>query len=122
MPAPPSTVKFHYIKSNLFRVIHSEGAIGGLTPSRQIFISLFNERSALPQVTEFAVSPEGRLGNEVSREGKDGIVREMEIGVLMSATAAKTLADFLLRHVKLLRESEPESDKHDEQVSGEREQ
>jgi hypothetical protein len=109
MPTPqlPTTFKFHYIKSSLFRVIHSEGAIGGLTPSREIFLSLFNERAALPQLIEFEILPEGKLGKEINREGKDGIVREMEIGVLMDATAAKNLADFLLSQVKLLEESQP---------------
>jgi hypothetical protein len=108
MPAPPSSIQFHYIKSNLFRVIHSEGAMGGLTPNRQIFVSLFNERAAMPKMIEFAVSPEGQLGNEINREGKAGIVRELEIGVLMSPDAAKNLAEFLLGHVKLIEESTPE--------------
>src|SRR4051794_33894026 len=94
--ALPSSVKFHYIKSNLFRVIHSEGAIGGLTPHREIFVSLFNERSALPKLIEFSLSPEGRIGGEISREGKEGIVREVEIGIIMSADSAKQLAHFLL--------------------------
>jgi hypothetical protein len=117
MPAPemPSSIKVHYIKSNLFRVVHSEGAIGGLTPSREIFVSLFNERGALPKVIEFAVSPEGNVGKEIGREGKQGIVREMEIGVLMSADAAKKLAEFLLNQVKMLHESEPE--KQEESLS-----
>lgn len=111
MPTPqfPTRFQFHYVKSNLFRVIHSEGAIGGLTPSREIFMSLFNERAALPRLIEFEILPEGKLGKEVNREGKDGIVREMEIGVLMDATAAKNLADFLLSQVKLLEESKPET-------------
>ena len=120
MPSPqlPTSLKFHYIKSHLFRVIHSEGAIGGLTPSREIFVSLFNERGALPQLIEFAILPEGKLGNEIKREGKEGIVREMEIGVLMDATAAKNLAKFLLDHVKLLEESEPA--RKDDSMSSER--
>jgi len=107
-PQIPSRVKIHYIKSNLFRVVHSEGAIGGITPNREIFVSLFNERGALPKVIEFAISPEGNLGQEIGREGKEGVVREMEIGVLMSADAAKNLAQFLLHHAKLLEESVPE--------------
>jgi len=118
MPTPqfPTSIQFHYIKSHLFRVIHSEGAIGGLTPSRQIFMSLFNERAALPQLIEFAILPEGKIGSEIKREGKDGIVREVEIGVLMDATAAKNLADFLLSQVKLIEESEPVT--KDDSVSG----
>jgi hypothetical protein len=106
-PEFPDSVKFHYIKSNLFRVIHAEGAIGGLTPSREIFISLFNERAALPQIIEYGITPEGKLGTEIRREGKEGLVREMEIGILLTASAAEKLAQYLLDHVKLLRESEP---------------
>ncbi len=104
----PTTLKFHYIKGNFFRVIHVDGAVGGLTPSREIFVSLFNQRAALPQVIELMISPEGQLGKEVNRVGKEGIVREMEAGVVMSAKAAEELAHFLLEQVKLLRESTPE--------------
>jgi hypothetical protein len=121
MPTPqlPTSVQFHYIKGNLFRVIHSEGAIGGVTPNRDIFVSLFNERAALPQLIEFEVLPEGKLGKEIKRVGKEGIVREMEIGILMNANSAKNLADFLLSQVKLLEESEPAS--KDDSISTERE-
>jgi hypothetical protein len=109
MPGPevPKSIKFHYIKSTQFRVIHAEGAIGGITPTRDVFISLFNERAALPQMTEFTVSAEGTLGAEIAREGKRGLVREMEVAVLLSATAAKNLAQYLIDQVKLIEESEP---------------
>jgi hypothetical protein len=111
MPAPqmPSSIKFHYIKSNLYRVIHLDGAIGGLTASREIFISLFNDRGTLPKMIEFAVTPDGQLGNEITREGKEGLVREMEVGVLMNAAAAKSLAAYLITQAKLLEESVPET-------------
>jgi hypothetical protein len=111
----PSSVKFHYVKSNLFRVIHTEGVVGGLTPNREIFVALFNQRAALPKIIEFALTPEGQLGNEITREGKEGIVREMEIGISLSEAGAQELATFLLQHVKLLRESEPA--KQDESIS-----
>src|SRR5437773_458689 len=105
----PSSVKFHYIKSNLFRVIHSAGAVGGVTPDRDIFVTLFNQRAALPKVIEVAISPDGRLGNEMNREGKEGIVREMEIGIVMNARAAEDLAQFLTDQVRALKESIPET-------------
>jgi hypothetical protein len=104
----PSSIKFHYVKGNFFRVVRAEGAIGGLTPSREIFLSLFNERAALPKMIEFAVLKDGQIGQEIARDGKDGIVREMEIGLLVSADAAKKLADFLLNQVKILEASVPE--------------
>jgi hypothetical protein len=115
-PQLPSKITFHYIKSHLFRVIHAEGAIGGLTPSREIFFSLFNERGALPQSIEYSISPDGKLGEESRREGKTGIVRETEIGILITAENAKKLSDFLLEQIKLIQESQPETAK--ENLSG----
>jgi hypothetical protein len=104
----PLSIKFHYLKGSFFRVIHVDGAIGGLTPSRDVFVSLFSQRAALPRMIELAVLPAGGLGGEISREGKEGIVREMEVGIVMSANAAHDLATFLLEQVKAINESTPE--------------
>jgi hypothetical protein len=101
----PPSLKFHYIKGNFFRVVHADGAIGGLTPSRQIFMSVYSERSAIPKVIEMEVSSEGNLGNEIRREGKDGLVRELEVGIMLSASAAEAIAAILLQHAKAIKES-----------------
>jgi hypothetical protein len=105
----PSSVKFHYIKSNSFRVVHVDGSLGGITPSREIFVSLYSERGALPKMIEWSVSADGSLGEEISREGKDGIVREMDVGLVMTPEIAESLAEFLQYQVKLLKESVQES-------------
>jgi hypothetical protein len=109
----PSTLKFHYIKSNFYRVVHVDGAIGGLTPNRQIFISLFNERSAIPQILEYKVLPEGDLGDEVNRVGKDGLVRELETGIILNVHAAEALGKLLLAQANILRESKREEQQHE---------
>jgi hypothetical protein len=101
----PPSLKLHYVKGNFFRVIHADGAIGGLTPTREIFISLFSERAAIPQIIEMEVTPDGTLGHEISREGKEGIVRELEIGVTLTARAAEAIANMLLQHVRAIHES-----------------
>src|ERR1700680_4406862 len=100
-PAP--SITFHYIKSNSFRVIYTNGVIGGITPAREIFVSLFNERGALPKVVEQAILGSEKLGDEIRREGKEGFVREMEVGVLMNARVAEDIANFLLERVRMLR-------------------
>jgi hypothetical protein len=104
----PSSVKFHYVKSNLFRVIHVDGALGGITPGREIFVSLFSERAALPKMIEIAVSPEGALGEEIEREGKEGLVREMDVGIVLNVNAARQLIKFFQNQVKVLEASTPE--------------
>jgi hypothetical protein len=105
---PPGTVTYHYIKGNFFRVVHADGAIGGLTPNRSIFLSLFSERGAIPQIVEQALNADGTLGDEKKRVGKEGLVREVEVGVMLSGPAAKRIADWLLKQVQILEASEPE--------------
>jgi hypothetical protein len=118
----PSSIKFHFIKSNFFRVVHADGAIGGLTPSRQIFISLYSERAAIPRVVEMAISPEGGLGDEISRIGKKGLVRELEMGIVLNAYAAEQLIKALQESVKALKESKRESpERADATITGESE-
>jgi hypothetical protein len=105
---PPATVKFHLIKGNFFRVIHADGAIGGITPSGEIFLSLFSERGAIPQLIEQAINADGSLGEEIKKSGKDGIVREIEVGVVLSAKAAKGIAEWLAKQAQILEASEPQ--------------
>ena len=105
---PPNVLKFHYIKGNFFRVVHADGAIGGITPNRGVFLSLFSERGAIPQVIEQVINADGSLGKETVREGKEGLVREVEIGVMLSCQAAKTIAEWLLKQAQILDESKPE--------------
>jgi hypothetical protein len=101
----PDRVKFHYIKSLQFRVIHVDGVIGGPMPSGQgIHMALFSERPAIPQQVEQAVEPDGKLGAEIegSRIGKDGIAREMEIDAMMNLRTAKLLYSWLAMQIAIL--------------------
>jgi hypothetical protein len=116
---PPSAVKFHYIKGNFFRVIHADGVIGGLTPHGGIFLSLYSERGAIPQVIEQAVNPDGTLGDEKGREGKEGIVREVEVGVMLNERTARGIAEWLIKQAKILEAVQPETAPEHELVSNE---
>lgn len=102
----PTSIKIYYEKGRLFRVIHVDGALGGLTPTRNIFVSLYSQRDPLPKVIEQRLSPDGALGEEIGREGKTGLFREMEIGLVLTSSVARELAKFLIEQAKLLDESE----------------
>ncbi|MBZ5613937.1 MAG: hypothetical protein LAO23_08015 [Acidobacteriia bacterium] len=101
----PSTIKFYHEKGNFFRVIHVDGAIGGLTPTRDIFMSLYSQRVAIPRIIEQRVSLEGQVGEEVHREGKDGIFRELEIGVVLTPTTARQIAEWLIKQATLVEQT-----------------
>jgi hypothetical protein len=102
--ADTSVVRFHYMKSNAFRVIHADGVLGGPTPSGLIHLSFFSERFPIPTVIEHAITDAGggrrELGKEIAKEGKDGVVREVEVGVMMSLEMAKQLRSWLSNHIQ----------------------
>lgn len=101
---PPQNLKFNYIKSNLFRVIHADGVWGGATPQGRIHVSLFNERTPIPQQTVHEITPEGKLGPEIvgERITKDGIVREVEVEAIMDLDVAKSLAKWLNEKIQIM--------------------
>jgi hypothetical protein len=106
----PSNVKFRYIKSNYFRVVHADGVFGGFTPQGNIFFSVFSERAPLPDVTFQAVE-DGRLGKELIEHrqgGTDGVVRELEVGLTMNLTVAKSLADWLKERIEIAEKMQAE--------------
>ncbi|WP_316230377.1 hypothetical protein [Bradyrhizobium sp. SZCCHNR1051] len=98
----PDTVSFFYIKGTQFRVVHSDGVIGGITPRGFIHCAFYNERAAIPQVQTHNVSPEGQLSPPVSTDGKVGIVREIDFDVIMTKQAAVDLRDWLTQQIKEL--------------------
>ena len=99
-------VKFHYLKSGLYRVIHADGAWGGLTPDLQLFFSFFNTRPPIPKILGFEISEEGMLSKELPeiKESKDGLVREVEVGVVMSPENVEALIAFLQERLKAVHE------------------
>jgi hypothetical protein len=98
------TVSFHYIKSNLFRVLHTDGAIGGITPSGLIFVALYNERAPIPQIMVHEITESGQVGTEHQDErvGKKGVVREIEVGAMMSVETATSLVKWLQEKIDLV--------------------
>jgi hypothetical protein len=100
----PNTVPFHYIKSNLFRVLHADGIVGGPTPNGLIFLGFYSERAAIPQITVHEITEGGQVGAERpdERVSKKGIVREVEIGATMSVETATSVITWLQEKVDLI--------------------
>ena len=92
-------VDFHYIKSNSFRVIYAHGAMGSITPSGEIYFSLYNERAAMPRRITHEVTKDNQLGAILESEGRTGYVRELEAGVILTAENATSLRDWLTERI-----------------------
>jgi len=103
VPPVGEKIKFHYEKSNLFRVIHVDGAVGGLTPTLDVFVSIYSQRAPIPKVMVQKVSPNGQLGDEVVEERvqKEGVFREVEVGLMMNLNVARALFQWLGEKIEL---------------------
>lgn len=98
-----SRLAFHYIKSPSYREIACHGALGGPTPQKLIWMSLFSERLPIPRVVEFDVS--GEVGAEVMFdestakpayvESRTGVIRHVEVSAYLDIDAAKRLHKWL---------------------------
>ena len=94
-------LEFDFIKSNFFRVIHADGAFGGLAPSGNIHMALYSERRPIP--TKMVHSIEGgHLGPEImnKRQERTAMVREVEVDVVLNIPQALTLRDWLTDKIK----------------------
>lgn len=89
----PNSIKVNYLKSPSYRTVHVDGAVGGATPSLNMYIALWSQRGSLPDVSVHAVTPEGNFEAvpQSVHAKSDGLVREVECGLMMSLEAAKNL-------------------------------
>jgi len=109
----PRQVVFDYIKSNYFRVIHADGAIGGVTPGLGIHIAFFNERAPIPQQTVFQINEDNTLGEEIrgERVARKGIVREVEVDVMLDVDAAVKIVGWLQKRIEDVKKAREEISK-----------
>lgn len=96
-------ISFDYVKGNFFRVIHVDGAIGGITPGADgLHFSLFSERAAIPLRVTHEVE-NGHLGKEVDRQVRDAVIREVEVTVTMDVGTAVSFHKWLTEKIEELK-------------------
>lgn len=103
------SLQFRYIKSEFFRVVHANGAWGGLTPQAEIHMVIFSERPAIPDAIVHAITEDGRLGKEIAVKGEGGVVREYEVDVVLNYVTAKAMQVWLNDQVNKLEQVIKES-------------
>ena len=90
-----NTITFHYLKGNSFRVIHVDGALGGRTPQGCVTITTFSERPAIPRETSHNIQSDGTLSKEYQEVTRGGIVREMDVDLMMNLQVSKDIHKLL---------------------------
>lgn len=97
----PDELKFHYLKAKHYRSVHADGFFGGVTGRKYIHMTIFSERNPIPREVFYPVIGEFGggllLGDEDKdkRVGRDGVIRELEVGVFFDLESAKKLKIWL---------------------------
>lgn len=101
-------VTFFYENSPVCRAIHASGVMGSVSPDATTYMALFSEHVAYPDRQVYA----GKLGQEppsevlAERQGRTGVVRQVEAEVFLNEQTAKQLISWLedrLRNVEEVR-------------------
>jgi hypothetical protein len=87
-PSNKHEVPVKYVKSNFFRVIHADGAWGGISPRGDIHMSFYNERGALPDSGVITVGDEGKIVKPEAVQSSGSLVREIECDVVFDLVTA----------------------------------
>ena len=99
-PSQNEKVVINYLKTKNYRTYHVDGIYGGITPDAKLYVELFVQRSVTPQVVVHKIKKDGTLGEEISRTGKKGIIREIESGIIMDIEVAKAFRDWINRKIE----------------------
>ena len=103
----PKALDVNFIKSSQFRVIHASGVWYGGDAQKNLHLTFFNERSAIPRKIVLNLNEKGEIvGEDASqRDSKEGIIREMEVDVILSFQAAMELYNSLGENLKVIQEN-----------------
>jgi hypothetical protein len=89
-------LKFHFIKGPDYREVPVHGALCGLNPQGEgLFLVLYSERTAIPVSVTNSLDEFGQLGEEIDRQGKEGVVRNMHVCGHMSLEQARSMRNLL---------------------------
>lgn len=86
------TLTFHMQKGNLFRVVYCDGVWVSSSTTGGVEFLFYTERPPIPQQVTYSISG-GGLGEEIKQKRviKDGMVREIEVGVILPELVLETM-------------------------------
>jgi hypothetical protein len=105
-PQSQSELNVYFVRGSLFRVVHASGVWYSGDSEQNLHLTFFNERSPIPEKLVLVLGPQGGVVGDVpeKRELKTGVVRELEVDVVLSQAAAEELYKTLGENLKLFRQ------------------
>jgi hypothetical protein len=113
-------VVFKYVKSNFYRVIHANGAFGGISGRGEIHIGFYSERIEFPDSSRMTISSAGHVSPE-QFEGSRQPVREIEADIVVDLETARLIRLWLDGKIafmeKLIKQAEQETVSHGNEIT-----
>lgn len=100
------TIDINYVKSASYREVPCDGALGGITPQKKLWVGFYSERLPLPRLVRHELIPTERQNefsldpNGTPLESRGGLIRNVEFGIYLSKEAAKQLHEWLGDNLK----------------------
>lgn len=104
-----SRVEVFQEKAASFRVVHADGVWCSVNPYRNLHLAFYSERAPIPQSIQLAFDT--TLGWQElieERKVKKGWFREMEVDIVLTLEAARTLQVSLGKWITVLEEQHEE--------------
>ena len=92
-PKPVDEVEIRFERASDYKIVHADGAWGGITPSGSVAIGFYAEYKGEP--TSIIYEAKGGSPTEVRRSGPEPLRRELQVNVMMTESVAVALYEWL---------------------------
>lgn len=99
----PTELQFFFEYDKDYRVVAANGVWIGNTTRGELSLDFFVERLGIPESISNAVTEDGHLGDEISRQPEKRLVRRLQVGVLMSLEQAESMVNFLTKKIAVMK-------------------
>src|SRR5262249_12595328 len=96
----PDKLDFHYRRGPNFRTVHADGIWAAISPRGGIQMAFFTQSYSIPEIATHAITEEGAVGKEINRYEQRGVVRELEINVVMDLADAESYVALLQERIQ----------------------
>lgn len=96
------TVRFKIARAQDYRLIHASGAFGGGTAEQLFRMELYSQAETPPDFVELEVAEDKT--RSARREPAAMMLREIQVGVVMTLESAERLGQWLLNQTKAVKE------------------
>lgn len=93
-------LRIEYVESDDYDILPSSTVRGGVQLGGDYLFEFYTERYEDPEAAVYNITPDGGIGEQVRTEAYDGnIVREKQIGIMMSQVNAFNLATWTIANL-----------------------